>query len=114
MFPLCSILWIRLTRQYITELPHRESTFISGSGIAKLGGVLDVLIFLSTHDRTRRLKYGMASGSCSVERRAMAFEPMHCSTCHGVAVVKYGKTSADKQRFRCQNPACKGVTFIHN
>jgi transposase-like protein len=56
----------------------------------------------------------MASGSCSVERRAMAFEPMHCSTCHGVAVVKYGKTSADKQRFRCQNPACKGVTFIHN
>jgi hypothetical protein len=28
MFPLCSILWIRLTRQYITELPHRESTFI--------------------------------------------------------------------------------------
>jgi len=44
----------------------------------------------------------------------MAFKPMHCSTCHGVAVVKYGKTSAGKQRFRCQNPACTGVTFIPN
>ena len=44
----------------------------------------------------------------------MAFEPIHCSTCHGVAVVKYGKTSAGTQRFRCQNPACMGVTFIPN
>jgi transposase-like protein len=44
----------------------------------------------------------------------MAFEPIHCSIGHGVAVVKYGKTSAGKQRFRCQNPACTGVTFIHN
>jgi transposase-like protein len=44
----------------------------------------------------------------------MAFEPIHCPTCHGVAVVKYGKTSAGKQRVRCQNPACKCVTFIQN
>jgi transposase-like protein len=44
----------------------------------------------------------------------MAVEPIPCPTCHGVAVVKYGQTSAGKQRFRCQNPACKGVTFIHN
>jgi len=44
----------------------------------------------------------------------MAVEPMHCPTCHGDAVVKYGKTSDGKQRFRCQNPACTCVTFIHN
>jgi transposase-like protein len=44
----------------------------------------------------------------------MAFEPIHCPTCHGVAVVKYGKTSDGKQRFRCQNSTCQGATFIHN
>jgi transposase-like protein len=44
----------------------------------------------------------------------MAFEPIHCPTCHGVAVVKYGKTADGKQRFRCQNPACQGATFIHD
>jgi len=43
----------------------------------------------------------------------MAFEPIHCPTCHGVAVVKYGKTSDGKQRFRCQNSTCQGATFIH-
>lgn len=56
----------------------------------------------------------MASGSCSIERCAMAFEPIHGSTCHGVAVVKDGKTSAGKPRLRCQHPACTGVTCIHN
>jgi transposase-like protein len=56
----------------------------------------------------------MASGSSSVKRCVMAVEPIHCPTCHGVAVVKYGKTSDGKQRFRCQNPACQCVTFIHN
>jgi transposase-like protein len=44
----------------------------------------------------------------------MAFEPIHCPTCHRVAVVKYGKTSDGKQRFRCQDPACKCITFIQN
>jgi len=44
----------------------------------------------------------------------MAFEPIHCPTCHGVEVVKYGQTSDGKQRFRCQDPACQGVTFIQN
>ena len=44
----------------------------------------------------------------------MAFEPIHCPGCHGVAVVKYGKTSDGKQRFRCQNPACTCGTFIHH
>jgi transposase-like protein len=42
----------------------------------------------------------------------MAFEPVHCPTCDGVDVVKYGKTSDGKQRFRCQKSQCESVTFI--
>ena len=42
----------------------------------------------------------------------MAFELMHCPTGDGVEVVKHGKTSDGKQRFRCQNPPCESVTFI--
>jgi transposase-like protein len=44
----------------------------------------------------------------------MACEPMHCPTCHGVAVVKYGKTAEGKPRVRCQHPACQGATFLHD
>jgi transposase-like protein len=44
----------------------------------------------------------------------MALEPIHCPTCQGIAVVKYGKTSDGKQRFRCQNPACQCTTFLHD
>jgi transposase-like protein len=43
----------------------------------------------------------------------MALAPIHCPTCHGVDVVKHGKTSDGKQRFRCQDPQCESVTFIH-
>ena len=42
----------------------------------------------------------------------MAFEPIHCPTCHGVDVVKYGKTADSKQRFRCQNAQCECTTFL--
>ena len=42
----------------------------------------------------------------------MASEPVHCPTCDGTDVVKHGKTSDGKQRFRCQNPQCESVTFI--
>ena len=44
----------------------------------------------------------------------MAFEPMHWPTCQGVKVVKYGKTSDGKQRFRCQDAPCDGGTFIRD
>ena len=44
----------------------------------------------------------------------MAFEPIHCPTCHGVDVVKYGKSSDGKQRFRCQNVQCECTTFIRD
>jgi transposase-like protein len=53
-------------------------------------------------------------GWFSSERCVMAFAPIHCPTCDGVDVVKYGKTSDGKQRFRCQNAQCKCVTFIRD
>ena len=42
----------------------------------------------------------------------MAFEPVHCPTCHGVHVVKYGTTADGKQRFRCQNVPRQCTTFL--
>jgi transposase-like protein len=42
----------------------------------------------------------------------MVVEPIHCPACQGTDVVKYGKTSDGKQRFRCQNATCPGGTFI--
>ena len=42
----------------------------------------------------------------------MVVEPIHCPTCQGTDVVKHGKTSDGKPRFRCQDATCPGVTFI--
>jgi len=42
----------------------------------------------------------------------MVVEPIHCPACQGTDVVKHGKTSDGKQRFRCQNATCPGVTCI--
>ena len=42
----------------------------------------------------------------------MVVEPIHCPTCEGTDVVKHGKTSDGKQRFRCQDETCTSVTFI--
>jgi transposase-like protein len=42
----------------------------------------------------------------------MVVEPIHCPACQGTDVVKHGKTSDGKQRFRCQNETCPSVTFI--
>ena len=44
----------------------------------------------------------------------MVVEPMHCPTCQGTDVVKQGKTSDGKQRFRCQNATCMTVTCIRD
>jgi len=41
----------------------------------------------------------------------MVVEPIHCPACQGTEVVKHGKTSDGKQRFRCQHETCTGVTF---
>ena len=42
----------------------------------------------------------------------MVVEPIHCPTCQETDVVKYGKTSDGKQRFRCQHETCTGVTVL--
>ena len=47
-------------------------------------------------------------------RSVMVVEPIHCPTCQGTDVVKHGKTSDGKQRFRCQNETCTTVTFIRD
>jgi transposase-like protein len=42
----------------------------------------------------------------------MVVEPIHCPACEGTEVVKHGKTSDGKQRFRCQHETCTSVTCI--
>ncbi len=42
----------------------------------------------------------------------MVLEPVHCPDCDGTQVIKHGKMPEGKQRYRCQNQACKRNTFI--
>ncbi len=42
----------------------------------------------------------------------MVLEPVHCSNCDGIDVIKHGTTTVGKQRYRCQNPVCERGTFI--
>jgi len=42
----------------------------------------------------------------------MVVEPIHGPACPGTDVVKYGKTSDGKQRFRGQHETCTRVTFL--
>ena len=42
----------------------------------------------------------------------MVVEPIHCPACQGTEVVKHGKTSDGKPRFRCQHETCTSVTCI--
>jgi transposase-like protein len=42
----------------------------------------------------------------------MAVEAIRCPYCQSEAVVKYGKTSNGKERFRCQRKEQCGRTFI--
>ncbi len=40
--------------------------------------------------------------------------PVRCPNCHSTNVIKYGKSSNGKQRYRCCNPNCLRVTFSLN
>ena len=40
--------------------------------------------------------------------------PVQCPDCHSTDVIKYGKSSNGKQRYRCCNPNCFRVTFSIN
>jgi transposase-like protein len=42
----------------------------------------------------------------------MAEEAIRCPHCHSAAVVKYGRTSNGKERYRCQQTGPCGRTFI--
>ena len=44
----------------------------------------------------------------------MILQTIHCPNCHGVDIIKYGKTRQGKQRFLCRESACDGRTFILN
>jgi transposase-like protein len=63
---------------------------------------------------TYRDRESVIHGWSSSKRCVMAFEPVHGPPCHGVAVVKYGKTSDGKQRVRCRKAQCECATFIRD
>ncbi|MGK7892305.1 MAG: IS1 family transposase [Xenococcus sp. (in: cyanobacteria)] len=39
---------------------------------------------------------------------------VYCPNCHTTDVIKHGKSSNGKQRYRCCNPGCLRVTFSLN
>ncbi len=44
----------------------------------------------------------------------MVFIPVCCPYCESDHIVKCGTTAAGKQRYRCQNDACRHRTFIRD
>lgn len=40
--------------------------------------------------------------------------PVQCPHCHSDEVIKFGKSSVGKQRYRCQNAECPYTTFSLN
>lgn len=40
--------------------------------------------------------------------------PVECPDCHSAEVVKHGKSTVGKQRYRCQNCDCPYRTFVLN
>ncbi len=45
---------------------------------------------------------------------AMVLEPVLCPACHGSDVVKHGRSSEGKQRYKCRNADCSRSTFIRD
>ena len=42
----------------------------------------------------------------------MIMQVLHCPNCQGTDIVRHGTTRQGKQRYRCQENACKGRTFL--
>jgi transposase-like protein len=42
----------------------------------------------------------------------MIMQVLHCPRCHGTAIIRHGTTRQGKQRYRCQENACQGRTFL--
>ena len=37
---------------------------------------------------------------------------IHCTYCHGIDIVRFGKTPAGKQWYQCRESVCNGRAFI--
>ena len=44
----------------------------------------------------------------------MVLIAVRCPYCHSDQIIKRDKTETDKQRYRCQNPACPHQSFVLN
>ena len=44
----------------------------------------------------------------------MILQVLHCPYCHGVDIVKNGKSRQGKQRFMCRGESCQNRTFLLN
>src|SRR2546423_15634619 len=42
----------------------------------------------------------------------MIMQVLHCPHCQGTDIIRHGTTRQGKQRYRCQEHACKGRTFL--
>jgi transposase-like protein len=42
----------------------------------------------------------------------MVLLAVRCPYCHSDQIIKRGKTDTNKQRYRCQNPACPHQSFV--
>jgi transposase-like protein len=42
----------------------------------------------------------------------MIMQVLHCPHCQGTDIIRHGTTRQGKQRYRCQENACKGRTFL--
>src|SRR5215510_1359265 len=42
----------------------------------------------------------------------MIMQVLHCPHCHGTDIIRHGTTRQEKQRYRCQENACQGRTFL--
>jgi len=42
----------------------------------------------------------------------MIMQILHCPHCQGTDIIRHGTTRQGKQRYRCQETACKGRTFL--
>jgi len=43
---------------------------------------------------------------------SMIMQVLHCPHCQGTDIIRHGTTRQGKQRYRCQENACKGRTFL--
>ena len=42
----------------------------------------------------------------------MIMQVLHCPYCQGTDIIRHGTSRQGKQRYRCQENACKGRTFL--